>query len=309
MSQSWGPYVNTTYQCPAFGFDGPHQNCAYPCSDNFFVLSIFFVSTPLDSANWNAKLTLSWLWSLIPTLLVFFPGLYALLGDRKKIPLTPLFGAAFVGFCSVWNAIMAKLVGLSDSRLKYRPGFDPMWQSYYTSLHGNYGKSCVGGTHGYGMPSGHSTNAMGACTWYVLETWWGWGKDKGYSTPTKLLHTVFAVLLCMPVLPARVGVYDHTWAQVVVGGAQGTILGAIFYKLMRQVIGPKLQNVCEWVNDSKFCPFSKTLCFGRPLVDTYWCNKPVDDNTGDNLELGMNPKISLELSPGSDLIKVQPTGP
>jgi len=315
-SVEWGPYMNKTMSCPSFSFVGNDmENCAAPCSSNFILLHVFFVSTPLDSENWTAELTLSWIWSLVPTLLVFFPALFGLFGSRKRIPLTPLFAAAFVGGCSVWNLVISKFVGLADTRIKYRPGWDPHTQEQYTQLYGGFGKSCVGEPHGYGFPSGHSSNAMGAFTWYVLELWRGYGVDTKMSFWGRMAWTVVAAVLCVPVMPARVGVYDHTWLQVVVGGLQGVFLGVVFYYTMRCSIGPRLPAFCVWVNDSKCCPFGSVLCFGRPLVDTYWSSASdgKDSEGGDDVNAaaivttsGGNNAYDIELGKPVSLVVKSP---
>jgi len=267
MSVEWGPNVNKTYACPSFDISGPHMNCAAPCSDNTLLMTIFYVSTPLDTANWTAELTLSWIYSLVPTFLVFLPAFYALFLSRKQIPITPLIASGVVGFCSGFNTVVSKIVGLIDTPLKYRPGHDPHYMALYTELYGGYGQSC---NHGLGMPSGHSCNAMGAFTWSMSELWCGWGAEQGFTKKQKLSMTLLAAIICLPCLPARIGVFDHTWAQVIVGGFEGIFVGFACFTFTRKYLGPRLQGFCKWINSVKFCPCGTSVCCSRSLVDTYW---------------------------------------
>jgi membrane-associated phospholipid phosphatase len=280
--------LNYTYACPAFGFDGPYENCAWPCSKNPLLLGLFYVSTPMDAANWTAELTICFIYSLVPTFMVLFPAFYFLAGSKKDLPILPVIGALLVAFCSIENNIVAKLIGKTNTRLKYRPGHDPQYQELFTAKYGNFGKSC---NHSFGMPSGHSTNAIGGFTWVVLELWWGWGRDKGFSTNTKVLYSIIAALITWPVLPARVGVYDHLWAQVTVGGFQGILIGTCAFFLLRKYLGPRFARFCNWVNRTPWCPCGTKLCCGRPLTDSYWTG------AGNSLNMGLGQDMDMELGP------------
>lgn len=244
-----------------YKFDGPYENCAAPCVDNWILHHIFFVSAPTRAESWDAQVTFSLIWSLVPTLLVLFPAIFFF----KTRTTTPLIAACLIGTCSVFNKVMASLVGLSDSSYKYRPGNNPA----YIALHMDHTveASCVKGA---GMPSGHSTNAMGAFTWFVLETWRGYGVDHNWSTRFKTSMTLVAAFVCWPALPARVGIYDHTWAQVTAGGGQGIIVGCIAYALLRTCIGPHLRRCCEILNDRKNCFGCFLSRTGLTISDSYW---------------------------------------
>jgi hypothetical protein len=143
----------TDVPCPDFDYFGPHINCQAPCSQNTILLKAFYVSVPTDFGVWNIKVALSFLWSLVPTLLVIAYFLaFAFRGDMIH-----LVAGVYIMCLSVINSMFATLIGMGGSKYSDRPE-----------------GSC---NESKGLPSGHSCNAIGTFTYMVLEIWFGCGKD------------------------------------------------------------------------------------------------------------------------------------
>jgi membrane-associated phospholipid phosphatase len=173
------------------GFNGPITNCLAPCIENYlWILTSLFGSFPEKGDDWDALVVFSYIWSLVPSLIVIGCG-FTFLVKRSTTPL--LIAMLGAGSSAVNKSISLPIAAAIADQYSARPK-----------------GSCV---HGHGMPSGHVTNAYAIFTWITLEllTSSGYGSRRKLATNRKLGLFSLAAFLCLPVVPARVGVYDHTW--------------------------------------------------------------------------------------------------
>ena len=77
----------------------------------------------------------------------------------------------------------------------------------------------------YGMPSGHSQNAMFFTTYMVLHL-----INSNYNKITQNAGIVLFSVLGIMVMYSRVYFKCHTVQQVIIGGLLGGILGALYFK-------------------------------------------------------------------------------
>jgi membrane-associated phospholipid phosphatase len=173
------------------GFNGPLVNCLAPCVEDYlWILTSLFGSLPKERQDWDVLVGFSFVWSLIPTLIVMISG-FTLILKRNTTPLV-------IAMLGAGSSIVNKLISLPIA----------------SAIAEQYSHRPIGGCiHGHGMPSGHTTNAYAVFTWIALELLMpgGYG-SRGKLTPKqKLGFVALSAFLCLPVLPARVGIYDHTW--------------------------------------------------------------------------------------------------
>mmetsp|Transcript_52071 Transcript_52071/g.151306 ORF Transcript_52071/g.151306 Transcript_52071/m.151306 type:complete len:265 (+) Transcript_52071:88-882(+) len=81
-----------------------------------------------------------------------------------------------------------------------------------------------------GMPSGHTMQSMAFFTWLLLEVF----ASKKMSTLGKGMHLLVGGILLLPVGWSRTQLSDHSWAQVIVGGAVGIVWTLGWFWLLRQ---------------------------------------------------------------------------
>lgn len=81
-----------------------------------------------------------------------------------------------------------------------------------------------------GMPSGHTMESMAFFTWFLLEV----VQSKLTSLRNKSLWLLLAGVLLLPVGWSRTVTLDHSWVQVIVGGAIGVFLGLGWFLLLQQ---------------------------------------------------------------------------
>ena len=77
----------------------------------------------------------------------------------------------------------------------------------------------------YGMPSGHSQNAVFFSTYVILNL-----INSNFIYPTKVYGTVLFTSLALGIMYSRVYFKCHTVQQVIVGGLIGGVLGALYYE-------------------------------------------------------------------------------
>lgn len=77
----------------------------------------------------------------------------------------------------------------------------------------------------YGMPSGHSQNAVFFSTYVILNLIYG-----NFKYLTKAYGIIFFTLIAIGIMYSRVLFKCHTVEQVIAGGLIGGILGALYFK-------------------------------------------------------------------------------
>ena len=77
----------------------------------------------------------------------------------------------------------------------------------------------------YGMPSGHSQNAIFFSTYVILNLING-----KFKYLTKVYGTIFFTLVGLGIMYSRVYLKCHTVEQVIVGGVIGGVLAALYFK-------------------------------------------------------------------------------
>jgi len=83
----------------------------------------------------------------------------------------------------------------------------------------------------YGMPSGHSQNAVLFATYGILKL-----LDNQYTGYMKIIGIMVFLILAVGVMYSRIYFGCHTIQQVFVGGFLGLILGTVFYKKKNNII-------------------------------------------------------------------------
>ena len=243
------------------GIDGPLVNCLYPCKMEYLgpgMLTDSFGSLPIDADDWTAAVTLSYIWSLVPSLVVIVCAIVGLVRRTNS----PLLVAILGGACSIINKMVStRIAAAIDDKYSYRP--------LGSCLH-----------QGKAMPSGHVTNAYGIWIWFLLETLSanGYGARQGWTAKQKACRIAMATIVLLPVLPARVGIYDHTWAQVIAGCVQGILFGAAFFACMQCCYRRAAFAIAKGAERILTCPgLAKRLT----LSETYW----PPDGVGDDIPL------------------------
>lgn len=80
-----------------------------------------------------------------------------------------------------------------------------------------------------GMPSGHAMDAMGFFFWIALEII----LVRSLSIRQKSLWLAASGILLLPVGWSRTVLLDHSWPQVIVGGAVGMLCAGLWYLFLR----------------------------------------------------------------------------
>jgi len=80
-----------------------------------------------------------------------------------------------------------------------------------------------------GMPSGHTIDSMGFVFWIALEII----MLRSLSLRQKSLWLAAWGVFLLPVGWSRTFFLDHSWAQIIVGGAVGMICGGLWYLFLR----------------------------------------------------------------------------
>jgi len=82
-----------------------------------------------------------------------------------------------------------------------------------------------------GMPSGHTLESMAFFTWFLLEVL----RSKVWVPRPlgKAVLLLIAGVLLLPVGWSRTATHDHSWPQVVIGGAVGVLLGIGWFMFLQ----------------------------------------------------------------------------
>ncbi|GLE03286.1 hypothetical protein PINS_up012176 [Pythium insidiosum] len=199
--------------CQRCGADS-HRCARGPCSDHFLAKEFFSFSLPTDGLS--AADVVAVIYSMVPYIVLFALLLNFVL--RRKT-WTRLLALLFIPIMSGINAAI----------------FVPSWGSCTECMRPC--GSCIGVR---GMPSGHSTNAIGLWLWVLLESLLGVGRLRRWSRRRVLLVIVLSAVVLVPVPFSRVYLGDHTPLQVGIGAADGAVLGVLYFALLRFVLAPRL---------------------------------------------------------------------
>ncbi|KAG7394486.1 hypothetical protein PHYBOEH_005147 [Phytophthora boehmeriae] len=199
----------TTFEqcCELWGEDS--KRCERgPCTNTWIMRKFFSLSMPTDSVTfWEVVCTV---YSMVPYLVLITIIVEALVRSRRY---TRVFAILLPIILTVLNTvILVKLLGECDECP--RPA-----------------GSCLVSN---GLPSGHATNSIGLWTWIVLETLVGVGvRVRRWSVRRRALIVFVATLVMTPVPYSRYFLGDHTTLQIVVGSADGFVLGVLYFFFVR----------------------------------------------------------------------------
>jgi len=166
-----------------------------------------------------------------------------LLGILRAYPIIIIFSSV-VGYFSTGNidflmlSVALTINDLINAFLKYKICAPLMGSKKWSIL--GYGARPKGAKHcslfvepgsngipkgSYGMPSGHSQNAMFFTTYIVLHL-----INSNYDKITQNVGIVLFSVLGIMVIYSRIYFKCHTVQQVIIGGLLGGILGALYFK-------------------------------------------------------------------------------
>lgn len=196
-----------------------------PCSDAFLTKSLFsFSLSTTDVGFWDIAFAF---YGMVPYLV--FAAITLEMVARRRFTWTRVFAFCFIPIVSVLtSSILVKSLGHCAECA--RPC-----------------GSCIKST---GMPSGHTTNAVGYCLWVILEVLIGLGRR--WPVHHKALAIAAAVLLFAPVPYSRLYLGDHTVLQVAIGSANGVVLGLVYFALLRVVVAKRLDRASQWLARGRF---------------------------------------------------------
>jgi len=95
----------------------------------------------------------------------------------------------------------------------------------------------------YGMPSGHSAVCGGMLAWLLLEVFLD---ESGTARRTRIFRSIGLMVLFVPVPFSRIFLKYHTHLQVTVGFAYGSVMGLLYYVVLRVLIVPNMERILSW---------------------------------------------------------------
>lgn len=258
--------------CDVCGSDS--QRCARgPCSSTFLTKKLFSLSLPTTSVGfWDVAFSF---YSMVPYLAFVVITLELVVRTRSW---SRVFCFCFIPIVSILtSSILVRALGHCAECT--RPC-----------------GSCIQST---GMPSGHTTNAVGFCLWLLLETAVGFGRH--WSLRNKVVVTLVNVLVFAPVPYSRYYLGDHTSLQIAVGSANGVVIGLVYFFVLRYVVAKRLDRASQWLANGRFPIVILNDFHHKPLDSTpmsYPLSSPLEatttttvtattSNSTESLELGL----------------------
>ncbi|GAB9476930.1 hypothetical protein Gpo141_00013989 [Globisporangium polare] len=250
---------------------GDSLRCARgPCSSAFLTKKLFSFSMPTTTVNcWDVAFSF---YSMVPYLAFVAITLELVVRTRSW---SRVFCFCFIPIVSILtSSILVRALG------------------HCTECARPCG-SCIQST---GMPSGHTTNAVGFCLWLLLETAIGFGRH--WSLRKKAIVTFVNVLVFAPVPYSRYYLGDHTSLQIAVGSANGVVIGLAYFLILRYVIAKRLDRASHWLANGRFPIVILNDFHHKPLANgdssaEYALSSPVEatttttSNSTESLELGI----------------------
>lgn len=214
----------TTEECCDLCGDGSMRCIRGPCSTNYVLHRVFSVSVPLVQARWAD--TLASFYGIMPSALVLCFILLFCCGRRTWMRLLLVL---YLPTSTLLTRVTFR-EGLGDCACCFRPC-----------------GSCVP-THG--MPSGHTSNAVGLATWLHLELFLGSWRHMAWHWKVPLMFISWILLLPVPF--SRVYLGDHTILQVTVGAMGGLSFALLYYGCIHCVLGPMVPSLSRWVASKRW---------------------------------------------------------